>query len=80
MPDKHAYGVRTINRVCAVCKQKFPKEHLVAKRVEFWAFTKPAKRLRSRTVAWLCTDCMTKDPAYQQEAWIDSPGLIGPNP
>lgn len=50
----------------------------MVKKVNFSAVGAGAKIVRSRTVAWLCDECLPKDPDYNAEAFKGAPGLKSP--
>jgi hypothetical protein len=66
-------GRRHFEHVCTVCGKPTPRDNLVVKRVEFVTMGRNFKRLKVRSVAWLCQDCLKLDPHYQQEKHSSSP-------
>lgn len=63
---------------CTECKQVTLKKLLYAKKVVFSPIGAGTKIIKSRTVAWLCNECIELDPDYQREAFNKSPGLKSP--
>lgn len=59
---------------CTECNARPGRDNLKVKKVQFVAIGVRPKVFRSRTVAWLCPDCIKKDPAWNQLEY-DSPGL-----
>lgn len=66
---------RDIQYDCARCDATPGREGLVAVRVQFVTIGKPQRLIRSRTTEWICNPCMEQDPAYNQEALTDAPGM-----
>jgi len=54
---------------CTVCSRVTFKELLVVKKAVFQPLGAGAKIIRSRTVAWLCDECVELDEDYQREAF-----------
>lgn len=75
MTNKPKPPPRNFDYRCTSCGRRAGREALVAKRVEFATVGKPFKRLKTRTVAWLCSVCLSGDPAWQQESTRGAPGL-----
>lgn len=66
---------REIKYVCDECGADVGRENIVSKRSLFITLVAPVKALRTRTVKWLCRPCAEKDPDWNREALIDSPGM-----
>ena len=60
---------------CSRCGSRIDRALLIAKRVLFQKVGKHQKIMRSRTVGWLCPDCIKIDPDWNRKAYDDSPGL-----
>lgn len=58
---------------CSVCCQITLKSLLVVKKAVFQPLGSGAKIIKSRTISWLCNECVEKDEDYQREAF-DAPG------
>jgi hypothetical protein len=69
-------GRRHFKHVCTVCSKPTPRDNLVVKRVEFVTMGNNFKRLKVRSVAWLCPTCLKADPHYQQEKNSSSPSRV----
>lgn len=59
---------------CTICDARPGRDNLRAKKVQFTSLGVRPRVYRSRTVAWLCADCLKRDPAWNQVEY-DSPGL-----
>lgn len=59
---------------CTECTNICSKILLTAKRIQFVALENQKKVLRSRVVAWLCEDCLAKDPEWNLTAREAAPG------
>lgn len=66
---------RTIRYVCGTCHQEKPKEKLLAKRAVWQTLGSRPTTIRTRTVAWVCTDCISKDPDFMRDPYSESPGF-----
>lgn len=64
-----------MNYECTQCRQPTDRAVLVVKRAVFQTMGKNQKTLRSRTVSWLCPECILRDPDWNQSIYTDSPGL-----
>lgn len=60
---------------CSVCNRVSLRELLIAKKVVFSALGPGGKTVRSRTIKWLCTDCLPKDEHWNIEPYSGAPGL-----
>jgi hypothetical protein len=58
---------------CTVCRQVTLKQLLTVKKAVFQPLGAGAKIIKSRTVAWLCNECVELDPEYMLEAF-NAPG------
>lgn len=58
---------------CSRCGTNVPTESAVAYRVTFTTVSKPAKTIRSRTLEWLCPDCLGRDEVWNLPPY-SSPG------
>jgi hypothetical protein len=47
-------------------------------KVQFTEMGAGAKVLRSRTLAWLCDECIEKEPAYNLPPHQGAPGMLSP--
>lgn len=78
-PGRPPGGVGTANRdidyTCHRCLKQFDRETLRAKKVQYLMMGRNGKVIRSRVIEWLCVPCMEKDPDYNRELWIASPGM-----
>ena len=63
---------------CSSCKRITERTLLVAKKVIFSPLGPGAKVMRSRTVAWLCDECLPKDEVYASEPFSSAPGAVSP--
>ena len=63
---------------CSCCGQITLKDLLQAKKVIFSPIGAGAKITKSRTVAWLCNECVEVDPDWNREKFTGSPGLKSP--
>lgn len=52
---------------CTGCNRPTKRDLLTAKKVLFNEIGKGGRTLRSRTVDWLCPDCVKQDPAWLLE-------------
>lgn len=59
-------------RKCTGCGNTFHREQLTVKRAVFDTMGQKYKRLKSRTVGWLCAPCLEGDPDWTQERWSKS--------
>lgn len=59
---------------CTNCNRDVGRDNLTVKRVEFCTMGEKFRRLRSRTVAWLCNACREADPAWTAENYYAAPG------
>ncbi len=59
---------------CGCCGQITLRELLVAKKVVFTHLGSGAKIVKSRTVGWLCNECVEKDEDFQIEKFGAAPG------
>jgi len=50
----------------------------MAKKVIFSALGAGAKIVRSRTVGWLCDECILEDEDYTREPFAGAPGMTSP--
>jgi hypothetical protein len=66
-------NVNPIVYKCTACTRVVPRSDLLAKRVAFTTI-KPVHTVRSRVVAWLCSACRDKDPAWTAPAYASTPG------
>lgn len=60
------------------CGRHTERELLTVKKVVFTVMGAGGKVLKSRTVAWLCDECVEKDPEYTSEPYANAPGLKSP--
>lgn len=63
---------------CTNCNQITLKELLQAKKVVFSPIGAGTKITKSRTVAWLCNECLELDEDWKREKFKGSPGLKSP--
>lgn len=57
---------------CTRCGKEVPdRNRLTVKKASFHGMGAKAKTLRSRVLAWLCPECLSKDPEWLREAYID---------
>jgi hypothetical protein len=54
---------------CTVCNQITLRDLLVVKKVVFQPLGAGTKILKSRTVSWLCDECVELDEDYKREAF-----------
>lgn len=54
----------TVGYACTVCGVQKPKDELSTKKVLFSGIGTSSTVFRSRTVEWLCEDCLGKDSQY----------------
>lgn len=59
---------------CGACGQVTLRDLLVAKKVVFTGLGAGAKILKSRTVGWLCNECIELDEDYKLEKYSTAPG------
>ncbi len=59
---------------CGTCQQVTLRELLVAKKVVFTGLGAGAKIIKSRTVGWVCDECVEKDPDFNIEKYAAAPG------
>lgn len=52
---------------CTECGKEKQRELLTVKKVSFLEMGMSGKAIKTRTVDWLCPDCLVKDPAWQLE-------------
>jgi hypothetical protein len=60
---------------CTRCGSICSPELLTIMRVSFSPRTKPSKIVKSRTVAWLCEDCLGNEPTANLPAYKGAPGM-----
>lgn len=53
-----------VDYACTRCGKEHPRSDLVAKVASFRELGVGGRLVRSRTVAWLCENCMVYDPDY----------------
>lgn len=58
---------------CGTCGQITLRELLTVKKVVFTELGSGAKIVKSRTVGWLCNECIEKDPDFQIEKFQTAP-------
>jgi len=63
---------------CSVCLRKTLRELLTAKKIAFTTMGAGAKTLRTRTVGWLCDECIEVDEDYIRPAYSGAPGMQSP--
>lgn len=63
---------------CTGCNQVTLKELLTVKKVVFSPIGAGTKITKSRTIAWLCNECIELDEDWQREAFSGSPGHKSP--
>lgn len=57
--------------VCFGCRKMLDRDEVFVKQVRFHQYipdSRQRKAVRSRTVAWLCMDCLLAEPDYQADA------------
>jgi hypothetical protein len=59
---------------CSGCGDITSPERLTIKRANFSSRTASSKIKRSRVVAWLCDECLDKDPDWNRRPY-GSPGM-----
>lgn len=59
---------------CSKCGNPKDKDELFARRVQFVQLGFKGKLIKSRTTDWLCVVCLKKDPDFERESFVDSPG------
>jgi hypothetical protein len=71
--------IRHIKYKCTACGQPTRREALTAKRVVFAPVSSPSEApgRRTRTVGWLCPQCLEHDPAWNQPKRSAAPGMLG---
>ena len=52
------------------------RQNLFVKKIEFRRYGFKGALIRSRTQAWLCKECMTKDPEYNLPEKQISDGMV----
>lgn len=52
---------------CTRCEKVADRDQLTVKRVSFHTMGRENKRLRQRTLGWLCRDCREKDPEWNKD-------------
>ena len=69
MPQTQTY-------TCGKCGNVRNRDDLLAKKVSYLTLGSKGRTIRSRTVAWICLECLAngKDPDFMIEAY-DSPGM-----
>lgn len=63
---------------CTPCGRVTERELLYVKKVTFSEMGAGGKVVRSRTVDWICDECIEKDPEYNSEPYVNAPGLKSP--
>lgn len=63
---------------CTICNRETLRDLLVAKKVSFSKLGPGAKLIRSRTVAWVCDECIERDEEYNLPAFQGAPGMVSP--
>lgn len=64
--------------LCTNCGQYTERELLTVKKVVFTEMGSGGKVLKSRTIGWLCNDCIEDDEHYNLDAYTTAPGLKSP--
>jgi hypothetical protein len=72
-PDKKT-GWRNIRYACTQCGNEVGRDNLTVKRVEYATMGEGYKKLRVRTVAWLCNPCREADPPWSTPQMVTAPG------
>lgn len=67
--------VQHIDYECTRCGGSFKRDALTVKRVDFATMGEGFKRLKTRTVGWLCKSCREIDPDWNLPARSTSPGM-----
>lgn len=60
---------------CMSCGRETLRELLTVKKVVFAAMGAGGKIVKSRTLGYLCDECIKNDPEYQLEAYKSAPGM-----
>lgn len=60
---------------CTRCEQETLRELLTAQKVQFTPIGPGARVVRSRTVNWLCDECLQTDPYWNMPKFIGAPGM-----
>lgn len=55
---------------CHNCGAVTPRDRLTVKKSVFTTMGSPSKTVKSRVKAWLCPDCLVKDPDWNLEAYV----------
>lgn len=58
---------------CTVHNKIMPRELLMVKKVQFTEMGAGGKVQKSRVLAWLCPECVAKDPDWNRDKF-DAPG------
>lgn len=66
---------KDINYTCSSCQRPTDRKDLVVKRITFLEMGKGGRQIKSRTVGWICGDCLEQDPAWNMEPFQESPGI-----
>jgi hypothetical protein len=60
---------------CTDCQRETLKALLTAVKVQFTGLGAGAKVIRSRTIAWLCDECLCKNVHWNLPAYSGAPGM-----
>jgi ribosomal protein L37AE/L43A len=60
---------------CTKCNRETLKQLLMAVKVQFTGLGAGAKVVRSRTIAWLCDECLEEDAYWNMPAYSSAPGM-----
>lgn len=61
---------------CTQCKSPTKRELLTVKKIIFQEIGVKPRQARSRTAAWLCPLCLSRDPDWNRPAYV-APGVVG---
>ncbi len=67
--------VRVYDDTCDNCGETKPREQLRTKSVRFRKIGPSGAVVRSRTISWLCLQCMELDEDYRRPGMKASPGV-----
>lgn len=61
--------------ICSACGRETLRDLLVAKKISFTGLGSGAKTIRTRTVAWVCDECIEVDVDWNRPAYSGAPGM-----
>ena len=60
---------------CSACQRETLRNLLIAVKVQFTPLGPGARVLRSRTISWLCNECIEENEYWNLPAFSGAPGM-----